>query len=102
MQKAVIRTEDLNFQYANGTKALEDVNMEIPRGKKVVLLGPNGAGKSTLFLHFNGILRPMSGRVIFNDEEVRYGKKDLERLRSKVAIVLQNPDDQIFSWRSAR
>ncbi|MFA5313524.1 MAG: ATP-binding cassette domain-containing protein [Methanomassiliicoccales archaeon] len=97
MDEPVIKTENLCFVYPNRTTALEDVNVEIPRGKKIVLLGPNGAGKSTLFLHFNGIFKPRSGTVLFNGEPVAYGKKDLEKLRSKVSLVMQNPDDQIFS-----
>lgn len=97
MNDPVLKTEELIYTYPNGTVALEDVNLEIPRGKKIILLGPNGAGKSTLFLHFNGILRPRSGKVYLNGKEVRYGRKDLEEVRSKVSLVMQNPDDQIFS-----
>lgn len=97
MNDPVLRTEEITYQYANKQNAIEGVSIDIPRGKKIVLLGPNGAGKSTLFLHFNGIFRPMSGKVLFNGRELRYGKKDLEEIRSKVALVLQNPDDQIFS-----
>ncbi|OPY33277.1 MAG: Trehalose/maltose import ATP-binding protein MalK [Methanomassiliicoccales archaeon PtaU1.Bin124] len=97
MSEPVIRTEELNYIYPNKTAALEGISIDIPRGKKVVLLGPNGAGKSTLFLHFNGILKPSSGKVFFGGTEIGYGKKSLEQLRSKVALVMQNPDDQIFS-----
>jgi cobalt/nickel transport system ATP-binding protein len=69
----------------------------IGRGRKVALLGPNGAGKSTLLLHFNGILKPASGSVSFAGGGLSYRSKDLYALREKVALVLQNPDDQIFS-----
>lgn len=97
MTTSIISTRNLRFLYPNGTVALEDINIEVPKGKRIVLLGPNGAGKSTLFLHFNGIFTPASGSVLYDGKEIIYSRKHLEELRSKVAIVLQNPDDQIFS-----
>ena len=60
-------------------------------------MGANGAGKSTLFLHFNGILRPRSGEVLFDGRPLGYKAKELSTVRQRVALVLQNPDDQIFS-----
>jgi cobalt/nickel transport system ATP-binding protein len=93
----VIETKDITYEYPDGTKALEDVNFNVEEGKIVALLGPNGAGKSTLFLHFNGILRPLFGDIIIDGEPVNYNKKDLMRIRQKVGIVFQNPDDQLFA-----
>ncbi len=93
----VIETKDITYEYPDGTKALEDVNFNVEEGKIVALLGPNGAGKSTLFLHFNGILRPSFGDIIIDGEPVNYNKKDLMRIRQKVGIVFQNPDDQLFA-----
>ncbi len=93
----VIETKDITYEYPDGTKALEEVNFNVDEGKIVALLGPNGAGKSTLFLHFNGILRPSFGSIIIDGEQVNYNKKDLMRIRQKVGIVFQNPDDQLFA-----
>ncbi len=93
----ILRTKGLNFSYPNGVVALKNVTMEIEKRKKIVLLGPNGAGKSTLFLHFNGILKPKSGEVTFEEKPLKYDQKSLATLREHVAMVLQNPDDQIFS-----
>jgi cobalt/nickel transport system ATP-binding protein len=93
----IIETKEITYEYPDGTKALEKVNFEADEGKIVALLGPNGAGKSTLFLHFNGILRPSSGSVVIDGETVNYDKKDLMRIRQKVGIVFQNPDDQLFA-----
>ncbi len=93
----IIETKEITYEYPDGTKALEKVNFEAEEGKIVALLGPNGAGKSTLFLHFNGILRPSSGLVVIDGENVNYDKKDLMRIRQKVGIVFQNPDDQLFA-----
>ncbi len=90
----IIETKDIKYEYPDGTKALQKVNFNAGEGKIVALLGPNGAGKSTLFLHFNGILSPSSGSVLVEGEEVKYDKNSLMRLRQKVGIVFQNPDDR--------
>lgn len=93
----IIETNDVTYEYPDGTKALEKVNFNAEEGKIVALLGPNGAGKSTLFLHFNGILRPTQGIISVDGETVKYDKKDLLKVRQKVGIVFQNPDDQLFA-----
>lgn len=93
----IIETDKIVYEYPDGTKALENVNFHAEEGKIVALLGPNGAGKSTLFLHFNGILEPTSGTVKIDGENVSYKKKDLMKVRQKVGIVFQNPDDQLFA-----
>ncbi|MGN1044752.1 MAG: energy-coupling factor ABC transporter ATP-binding protein [Candidatus Methanomethylophilaceae archaeon] len=88
---------DLTFSYSNNENpSLDRVNVKIRKGMKTVILGANGAGKSTLFYHFNGIYRPCYGEVLFNGEPISYRKKALRSLRSRVSVVLQNPDDQIF------
>ncbi|MEN4006786.1 MAG: ATP-binding cassette domain-containing protein [Methanobacteriaceae archaeon] len=93
----IIETNDINYHYPDGTEALKRVNFKAVEGKIIALLGPNGAGKSTLFLHFNGILRPTSGSIIVNSEEIKYDKKNLMKVRQNVGIVFQNPDDQLFA-----
>ncbi|NYB52216.1 MAG: ATP-binding cassette domain-containing protein [Methanobacteriaceae archaeon] len=93
----VLETKDLSYIYPDGTAALKHVNFQAPRGKIVALMGPNGAGKSTLFLHLNGILKPSSGQVLIDGEPLKYDKKSLLKVRQKVGIVFQNPDDQLFA-----
>lgn len=94
----IFETEGLNHTYkGNKTQALKDVNVKISKGKRTILMGANGAGKSTLFYHFNGVLKPSSGTVKFEGTPLDYGRDSLSELRSDVAVVLQNPDDQIFS-----
>lgn len=77
--------------------ALSDISLTVPEGKKTVLVGSNGSGKSTLFLHFNGILKPRSGEVMYSGRKLGYSAKSLAALRTNISVVLQNPDDQIFS-----
>lgn len=93
----IIETKGLTYYYAGNDKpSLDGVDIRIRRGSKTVILGANGAGKSTLFYHFNGLFKPSAGTVVFDGETVSYKKKALRKLRSRVSVVLQNPDDQIF------
>ncbi|MCQ2085405.1 MAG: energy-coupling factor ABC transporter ATP-binding protein [archaeon] len=64
---------------------------------KTVIIGANGAGKSTMFYHFNGILKPKEGTVYYDGKPLEYTRDALSDLRNKVSIVVQNPDEQIFS-----
>jgi len=85
------------YRYPRGVEALKNVNMQVNEGEILGLLGPNGCGKTTLLLHFNGILEPHKGEIRFEDKKIEYNKKYLGKLRKKVGIVFQNPDDQIIS-----
>ncbi|MCS1381391.1 MULTISPECIES: energy-coupling factor ABC transporter ATP-binding protein [Lysinibacillus] len=87
----------LSYAYADGTKALTDITLQIPKGKKIALLGHNGAGKSTLFQHLNGILKPTAGTISFCNETLSYSRKALATLRQQVGIVFQDADNQLFS-----
>lgn len=94
----IFETENLCYAYKNGkSDSLKDVNIKIGKGRKTALLGANGAGKSTLFYHFNGVFKPRSGTVSFNGQPIDYGRDALKELRSDVSVMLQNPDEQIFS-----
>lgn len=97
MRDSIIEVFDLHYQYADGTPALKGVNLGIKRGQTTAILGGNGAGKTTLFLAFNGILKPSSGRVLFNEKPLDYSTKGLKALRKSVGIVFQDPDSQLFS-----
>jgi len=90
----IIAIKNLSFGYPDGQPALSDVNLTIYRGESVALVGPNGAGKSTLILHFNGVLRS-NGNIRLLGKLI--GDKNLRWVRSKVGLVFQNPDDQLFS-----
>lgn len=93
----ILETKNLEFSYPDGTKAIDDISITIPEGKKVSFVGKNGSGKSTLFLLLNGTLKPKKGKVLFGGKEVDYSSSGLRELRKKVGIVFQNSDDQLFA-----
>lgn len=93
----IIETKNISYHYPDGTEALDGVKFKAEEGEIIALLGPNGAGKSTLFLHFNGILKPTNGDVIIDGDILTYDKKNLLKIRQKIGIVFQNPDDQLFA-----
>jgi cobalt/nickel transport system ATP-binding protein len=63
MKKEAISVKNLGYTYSDGTKALEDVSLEVYEGERIAIVGPNGAGKTTFLLHLNGILRGSDGQV---------------------------------------
>jgi cobalt/nickel transport system ATP-binding protein len=90
----LLRVENLSYTYPDGRQALKDINLTVFKGDSLALVGPNGAGKSTLILHFNGIIRS-DGNVFFLGKPI--DDKNLKYVRSRVGLVFQNPDDQLFS-----
>lgn len=97
MTNIQLSTENLSFTYPDGTQALKNINIEIEKGEKVAIIGPNGAGKSTLFSHFNGLTEPTSGCVKIEGEPISFEKDELLKVRQKVGIVFQDPNDQLFA-----
>jgi cobalt/nickel transport system ATP-binding protein len=97
MEDNILTLKDLHFTYPDGTHALKGLNMEILRGQVTAVLGGNGAGKSTLFHNLNGILKPSSGQILFNNRPIDYSRKGLMQLRQSVGVVFQDPDSQLFS-----
>lgn len=93
----ILKLENICYTYEDGTEALKGVDLEVRRGEKLAVMGANGSGKSTLFLTLNGIHRPTSGRVLYNNVPVDYSRKGLLSLRQKIGIVFQDPDNQLFS-----
>ena len=95
-----LKLEHVTYTYNPGTAyethALKDVSLEIPQGQFVGVIGHTGSGKSTLIQHFNGLMRPTSGTVFYNEEDIWQEGYSLKRLRSKVGLVFQYPEHQLF------
>lgn len=94
----ILKAEDLFFSYDDEqSHSLNGLSLEIKKGQKIAFMGANGSGKSTFFLCCTGILKPQKGKLFFHNKEVTYKKKELLDLRSKIGIVFQDPDNQLFS-----
>lgn len=95
-----IKTEDLTYTYSPGTPfektAVDHVNLEIEQGEFVGVIGHTGSGKSTLIQHFNGLLRPTSGRVLIEGTDLWAKETNLREYRFKVGLVFQYPEYQLF------
>ena len=96
----MIKVEHLNHIYGQGTAfeqyALKDVNFTIEDGEFIGLIGHTGSGKSTLIQHLNGLLKASSGTISYNGENIDREGCDKKVLRSKVGLVFQNPEHQLF------
>ena len=95
-----VELKDVTYTYSPGTAyemhALEHVSMEIQDGQFVGVIGHTGSGKSTLVQHFNGLIRPTSGHVYYNGEDIWQEGYNLRELRSHVGLVFQYPEHQLF------
>lgn len=93
-----IIAENLSHIYMKGTpfeeEALKNINLKIEKGEFAGIIGHTGSGKSTLVQHFNGLLKPTSGRVLFNGIDI--AKSNLRELRRHIGIVFQYPEHQLF------
>ena len=89
--------ETVTFRYPDGSVGLDGCSLTIAQGSRNALIGANGAGKTTLFQHTNGLLRPQSGAIRYDEHPLDYSRDGLRRLRSAVGLVFQNPDQQLFS-----
>ena len=95
-----IKAENLTYIYGKGTAieqyALKNVNFEIPDGQFVGLIGHTGSGKSTLIQHLNGLIKPTSGTIYYEGTDIHSEGYSLRDLRSKVGLVFQYPEHQLF------
>lgn len=100
MSASVVRCENLTYTYGAGlpdaTTAIKDINFEMAVGDFVGVIGPTGCGKSTLISHFNGMLKPTTGNIYINGEDMWHNPKDIRRFRFMVGLVFQYPEYQLF------
>ena len=97
MSSILLEARDIRYRYPRGLEAISGISFHIRRKEKIALVGPNGAGKSTLLMMFNGMIRPDSGFMLFDNQPIGYDNKSLRMLRKRVGFVLQNPDRQIIA-----
>ena len=97
---AIIKTEDLTYVYGEGTPfqktAVDKVNIEIEKGELIGVIGHTGSGKSTLIQHFNGLLKPTSGKIFVDGQDIWEDKSKMRKVRFKVGLVFQYPEYQLF------
>lgn len=92
----LIEISDLQYEYPDGTLALNQINLDIYAKQFIALIGQNGAGKTTLAKTLNGLLRPTKGTVKIDSLDTRE-KGTVKKIVTKVGYVFQNPDHQLFS-----
>lgn len=85
-----------NDEKKDGLKALDDINLNIDKGEFIAVIGVNGSGKSTLAKHLNGLLLPTEGACFVDDIKVE-DSEEIWKVRQKVSMVFQNPDNQIIA-----
>ena len=97
---AIIETQHLTHIYGAGmpdaTVALEDVSFSVEAGDFVGIIGSTGSGKSTLISHFNGLLKPTSGKVLVDGEDIWADPAQIRKFRFLVGMVMQYPEYQLF------
>ena len=97
---SMIKTEGLTYVYSEGTPfkkvAIDNINLEIEKGELVGIIGHTGSGKSTLIQHLNGLLKPTSGKIYIDGQDIWASKEITRATRFKVGLVFQYPEYQIF------
>ena len=99
-QIMAIILDKVNYVYSEGTayqiNALKDINLKIGDGEFIGIIGHTGSGKSTLMQHMNGLMKATSGNIYFNGQDIYDQDFDLRELRSRVGLVFQYPEHQLF------
>ena len=96
----ILQVQNLNYIYSAGTpfqhQALKDVSFSVERGEFIGIIGHTGSGKSTLMQQLNGLLKPTSGQVLLDGQDIWSDKKLTRQARFKVGLVFQYPEYQLF------
>jgi len=91
----LFQLRSLSFSYADGHRALQDIDLDIFPGDRIALVGQNGAGKTTLVRHLNGIYTNQAGSLLYKGQSIQ--GDNLIRARRQVGILFQDPDDHLFN-----
>ena len=95
-----MKLKKVSYVYSEGDafekKALDEISLEIPDGQFIGIIGHTGSGKSSLIQHLNGLLRATSGAIYYDGENIYQEGYDMRTLRSKVGLVFQYPEHQLF------
>ena len=98
--KPILEVKNLTYIYSAGTpfehKALDDISFSVERGEFIGIIGHTGSGKSTLMQQLNGLLKPTSGTVLLDGQDIWSDKKLTRRARFRVGLVFQYPEYQLF------
>lgn len=96
----ILELENINYVYGVGTpfekRAVDNVSVSIKKGEFVGIMGHTGSGKSTLVQMLNGLIKPTSGRVLFDGKDIWENPKEIRKIRFKVGMVFQYPEYQLF------
>ena len=96
----IIQVENLTHVYSQGTPfekvAVDNISVEIEAGEILGIIGHTGSGKSTFIQHLNGLLKPTSGRVFFDGQDIHASKETARDVRFQVGLVFQYPEYQLF------
>ena len=96
----ILEVRNLTHTYSAGTpfehKALDNMSFSVERGEFIGIIGHTGSGKSTLMQHLNGLLRPTSGTVLLDGQDIHHDKKFTRQARFRVGLVFQYPEYQLF------
>lgn len=95
-----LETQNLTYVYGEGTPfkitALDNVNIDIPKGEFVAIIGHTGSGKSTLVQHLNGLLKPTGGKIFLDGDNIWQSKSKIFDTRFRVGLCFQYPEYQLF------
>ncbi|MDD3218000.1 MAG: energy-coupling factor transporter ATPase [Lachnospiraceae bacterium] len=96
----LMKLDNITYTYSPGTvyemHAIQGVNLDIDQGEFIGIIGHTGSGKSTLIQHFNGLMKPTSGKVLYEGKDIWQEGYNLKSLRSNVGLVFQYPEHQLF------